>query len=242
MRMAACLILVAILARLLFPAESARAEDYVQPEAAGLGREAVAVVAWGGFSAIEVIAIDDVAITARDSPYAGSRLAVLLPGRHNIRAVASHGGSPMRCGISSSRSGVLLAKLQPGATYDIRTDKSSVTCAIYLWLEDRATKEPIAGNIPAGDTARALALAETQAATVVEKAYDDLRAKAEAGDAAAMHRLALWHLVGDEPLAGADRVGARNWLERAGAAGDDSAATTLDRLAAVDAAIAGVVP
>lgn len=218
---------------------SLRAEDYVDPAAAGLPPEAVAVLRWPDVR-ISLIRLDDNLIDAPGSPYAWSRRAVLAPGKHSVHVRVEHGGSVMHCGMSTRgnlTSGNL--ELAAGRSYLVRTAKRSTDCSIFIWIEDETSPEIVAGSPPPGDPGRLVASIEARSGRLVDERFAALTAAAEAGDAEAQYRLGLWHLLGDLPLRAADVATAKRWL--AAASADDVAEATrvLERVAAVDQAGAG---
>lgn len=214
---------------LVFLVETAAAEDYVDPEAAGLPPDAVAVLRWPDI-AISIATIDGTPIDQSGSAYAGARRAVLAPGLHTAVFETMHGGSVMHCGAFTSHTFPLPLELAAGRRYLARSTKRSSDCSVYLWVEDEASPEIVGGTPPPGDPARLIASMEAQSIRLVEARYEAVTAAAEAGDAAAQFRLGLWHLLGDLPLRAADPTTARSWLERAGARGIAEADALLARI------------
>jgi hypothetical protein len=208
------------------------AEDYVQPEAEALPPDKVAVLLWRDDVSVEIPSIDGVAIDAEGTAWRHSRRAVLVPGRHAITVRGGHGGSPMRCGSWSSRDETFVSSLRAGHGYAARSDKSSLTCEIYLWLEDTSLDIVVAGRPPPGDVLKLRRSAQVVGAQLVEDTFATLEARAGAGDIEALYRLGVWHLLGDEPLPASDLAKARAYLSRAAAAGLSDADELLGRIAA----------
>jgi len=226
--------LVLGLLALVLSATAALAEDYVEPAARDLPAEQVAVLRWPCCVTVRVPSIDDVPIDASGSPFAGSGRAVLTPGPHRVVFEATHGGSVAHCGMSTTRRFTLDLDLGPGRSYLAQSQKRSVDCSVYLWVEDEASPEILAGEPPPGDPGRLLASLEARSARLVDETFAATRAAAEAGEPAALLRLGIWHLLGDAPLAAADPAAARSWLTRAARAGVAEATPLLERIAAVD--------
>lgn len=218
------------------------AEDYVAPEAQGLPPDKVAVLLWRDDVSVEIPAIDGVAIDAEGTPWRWSGRAVLVPGRHRITVRGGHGGSAMRCGTWSSNEATFVASLRAGHAYAAHSDKSSLTCEVYLWIEDASLDVVVAGRPPPGDVLKLRRSAQVLGAQLIEDTFAALEARAAAGDSDALYRLGIWHLLGDEPLPASDPAKARAYLARAAAAGEEGAATLLRRLDSRPSAAAGAPP
>ena len=219
---------------LVVAATAALAEDYVEPAARDLPPDVRAVLRWPCCFTVSVPSIDGVPIDALGSPYAGSGRAVLTPGRHEVVFEATHGGSVAHCGMYTTRRFTLELDLGPGRSYLAQSQKRSIDCSVYLWVEDEASPEILAGEPPPGDPGRLLASLEARSARLLDETFKATRAAAEAGEPAALLRLGIWHLLGDAPLAAADPAAARSWLTQAAGAGVAEATPLLERLAAVD--------
>jgi hypothetical protein len=219
---------------LLAKAGELRAEDYVEPAARDLAADERAVLRWPWRFAVSVPSIDGVPIDASGSPYAGSGRAVLAPGRHEVVFEATHGGSVAHCGMYTTRRFTLDLDLGPGRSYLAQSQKRSIDCSVYLWVEDEASPEILAGEPPPGDPGRLLASLEARSARLLDETFAATRAAAEAGEPAALLRFGIWQLLGDAPLAAADPAAARSWLTRAARAGVAEATPLLERIAAVD--------
>jgi len=219
---------------LVLSATAALAEDYVEPAARDLAADERAVLRWPCCVTVRVPSIDDVPIDASGSPFAGSGRAVLTPGPHRVVFEATHGGSVAHCGMYTTRRVTLDLDLGPGRSYLVKSQKRSVDCSVFLWVEDEASPEILAGEPPPGDPGRLVASLAARAERLMAERFRGTVAAAEAGDVDALLRLGIWHLLGDAPLIAADPTTARRWLTRAAAGGADEAAELLERIAAVD--------
>ncbi len=226
--------LAAALVAIVLCAGSALAEDYVEPAARDLAADERAVLRWPCCFTVSVPSIDGVPIDASGSPYAGAGRAVLAPGRHRVVFEATHGGSVAHCGAFTTRRFTLELDLGPGRSYLAQSQKRSVDCSVFLWVEDEASPEILAGEPPPGDPGRLLASLEARTERLLHERFRQTVTAAEAGDGDALLRLGIWHLLGDAPLITADPSTAQRWLARAAAGGAVEAAELLERIDAVE--------
>jgi hypothetical protein len=219
---------------LVVAATAALAEDYVEPAARDLPLNVRALLRWPCCFTVSVPSIDGVPIDTPGSPFAGSGRAVLAPGRHRVVFEATHGGSVAHCGAYTKRRFTLELEPGPGRSYLAKSQKRSRDCRVFLWVEDEASPEILAGAPPPGDPGRLLASLEARSERLLHERFQGTVAAADAGEVDALLQLGIWYLLGDAPLLASDPAAAEPWLERAAAGGAEEAARLLQRITAVD--------
>jgi hypothetical protein len=179
---------------------------YQDPAAAAWPDGSVALLSWG--PEISVVSIDGSA----PDPWAADRRARLAPGRHAIYFF----GTVRAIGKCPAVTGDELAEFaaEAGRNFSIMARHTASEadsgpapgCHIELRVADVTGPEPALG--PSQRLARAGELAHGRLATELQ----EIKRAAAAGDLDAAVNLALWYLLGDDPLRSPDPVAAQAWL------------------------------
>jgi len=177
---------------------------YEDPAAAGRPLESLAALSWGR----EISVIDGSA----PDPWVSDRRAWLAPGRHGVYFF----GTVPTTGKCPPVTGDELAELEveAGRSYLIAARQSASEpesgpvpgCHIELTVAD------VTGPGPALGPSERLARARELAVGRLRAQLQQIARAAAAGDPDASVNLALWYLLGDEPLPAPDPVAAQAWL------------------------------
>jgi hypothetical protein len=184
---------------------------YEDPAAAGRPEGAIAILTWG--AEINVVSIDGSA----PDPAASERRARLAPGGHAIYYFATVRASS---DCESPRTGDDLAEieLEQGRSYRISA-LGGEGCAIATEVREVDGEARLWGPAPELWPADRLARVRELAAKRLQDELLHLTRAASRGDLDAAVDLALWYLLGDEPLPAVDPVAAQAWLLSAEARG-----------------------
>lgn len=184
---------------------------YEDPAAAGRPEGAIAILTWG--AEINVVSIDGSA----PDPAASERRARLAPGRHAIYYFATVRASS---DCESPRTGDDLAEIELGQGRSYRISAlGGEGCAIATEVREVDGEARLWGPAPELWPAERLARVRELAAKRLQDELLHLTRAASRGDLDAAVDLALWYLLGDEPLPAADLVAAQAWLLSAEARG-----------------------
>ncbi len=190
----------------------------------------MAILDWSGSGDPAVLAIDG------RKPERGVEQSRLPPGRHEI-AYGGWFGVSVLSDASGVRSYEQSATLDLKAAHVYATRRERVYRLMqqpqdYLWIEDVATGEVLAGSFPPGDRSEIARREHARDDREAQERFETLLAAASCDAAASGARLGAFYLAGEPPLRRRDLAQAFAWYSRAEAGGDASAGSIRARIAA----------
>jgi Sel1 repeat len=185
-----------------------------------------AILDWSGWGSGDVLEIDGNIQTNENR-------AELKPGRHNMR----YGG---RIGTSFLLNPKMYDSYDYSATIDMRTGHTYKVMhertygygsyRDYFWIEDAATGEIVAGNLPDYHRKERERSEQARLEREIKDHFETLTVSAECDDAMAQYDLGLYYLAGIPPVAEPDIVKAFVWYSLAASNGYKDAVTVKERI------------
>jgi hypothetical protein len=179
-------------------------------------RGETAILDWSGWSSGDVLEIDGEAQAHRHH-------AELKPGRHHIRYGGEIGTSfLLNPKMSDKYDYPASIDMRAGHTYKVKHERTYGYGSYedYFWIEDAATGEIVAGNLPGYQREKKERSEAARLERQVEEHFEALTNSADCGDAKAQYDLGLYYLAGIPPVAEPDIVKAFAWYSLAASNGN----------------------
>jgi hypothetical protein len=185
-----------------------------------------AILDWSGWGSGDVFEIDGEARSHRHH-------AELKPGKHNIRYGGEIGTSfLLNPKMSDNYDYPVSIDMRAGHTYKVKHERTYGYGSYedYFWIEDAATGEIMAGNLPGYQREKKERSEAARLERQVEEHFEALTVAAGCGDPNAQFDLGLYYLAGIPPVAEPDIATAFAWYSLAASNGKQEAPAVREKI------------